>query len=329
MRRRSTRAEGSFAGAAAGSTVWTSSPNKSSDEQSELPGAVASISLFRWMHLACLMSTVYTIAHCSDIHFGKIAHAEVVPALVDDINAHDVDLVAVSGDLTQRARTGEFQAAVAMIDRFEAPTLVVPGNHDVYPWWRPWKRLTAPLRKYRRLVQHELRPTRVESEVAVLGLSSPHGATVKSGRLRPEALNTVRAFFDEHASQFRVLVMHHHLTRMEQLGRHDIVGNADEALTAAAEAQVDLILCGHLHISHIEPVDVVADRGDMQHRMVVASAGTATSSRGRRSNRGVNFYNLVRIRSDSFSVEERRYQPDATAFSEAHTTSFDRVPSLS
>lgn len=275
------------------------------------------------------MSTVYTIAHCSDIHFGKIAHAEVVPALVDDINAHDVDLVAISGDLTQRARTGEFQAAVAMMDQFEAPTLVVPGNHDVYPWWRPWKRLTAPLRKYRRLVQRELRPTRVEPEVAVLGLSSPHGATVKSGRLSAEALNTMRTFFDEHASQFRVLVMHHHLTRMQQLGRHDIMGNADEALTAAAQARVDLMLCGHLHISHIEPVDIVSDRGANHHRMVVASAGTATSSRGRQSNRGVNFYNLVHIRPDSFSVEERRYQPDATAFAEVRTTSFDRVTSLS
>lgn len=308
--------------------VRTSCTSEPSDVQSRLPCAAA-LRLVYWMRLACLMSTAYTIAHCSDIHFGKIAHAEVVPALVDDVNAHDVDLVAVSGDLTQRARTGEFQAAVAMIDRFEAPTLVVPGNHDVYPWWHPWKRLWAPLQKYQQLVQHELRPTHVTPEVAVLGLSSPHGATVKSGRLRPEALHTMQAFFDKHASRFRVLVVHHHLTRMEQLGRHDIMGNADEALTAAAQTEVDLILCGHLHISHIESVDVVSDRGDTEHCMVVASAGTATSSRGRKSNRGVNFYNLVHIRPDSFSVEERRYQPDATAFSEVRTTSFDRVTSLS
>ena len=275
------------------------------------------------------MSTAYTIAHCSDIHFGKIAHTEVVSALVDDINAREVNLVAISGDLTQRARTGEFQAAVAMMEQFEAPTLVVPGNHDVYPWWHPFKRLTAPLHRYRRLVQRDLAPTHIEPEVAVLGLSSPHGATVKSGRLRARELDTMRTFFDEYDARFRVLVVHHHLTRLEQLGRHDIIGNADEALTTAAQARVDLMLCGHLHISHIEPVDIVSDRGAAHHRMVVASAGTATSSRGRRSNRGVNFYNVIRIRPDTFSIEERRYQPDASAFSEAGTTSFERTTSLS
>lgn len=271
------------------------------------------------------MSTAYTIAHCSDIHFGKIAHADVVPALVDDINTHEVDLVAVSGDLTQRARTGEFQAAVAMMEQFEAPTLVVPGNHDVYPWWHPLKRLTAPLRRYRRLVQRDLAPTHVEPDVAVLGLSSPHGATVKSGRLRARELDTMRTFFEAQSTRFRVLVVHHHLTRLEQLGRHDVIGNADEALTAAAESHVDLMLCGHLHISHVEPVDIVSDRGAAHHRMVVASAGTATSSRGRQSNRGVNFYNVIRIRPDTFSIEERRYQPDATAFAGAGSTSFERT----
>ncbi|MES3630669.1 MAG: metallophosphoesterase [Longimonas sp.] len=268
-----------------------------------------------------MASAPYTIAHCSDIHFGKIAHAEVVPALINDINAHDIDIVAVSGDLTQRARTGEFQAAVAMIEQFDAPALVVPGNHDVYPWWRPYRRLFTPLRKYRRLVQDELAPKVVDGTIAMLGLSSPHGATVKSGRLPAAALDTMRDFFDAHDNKFRVLVVHHHLTRMQELGRHDIVGNPDEALGAAAEARIDLILCGHLHISHIESVDVVP--GD--HRVVVASAGTATSSRGRKSNRGINFYNVVRVEHGTFSIEERRYNKDAQQFETARTTSFERA----
>lgn len=272
-----------------------------------------------------LMPTAYTIAHCSDIHFGKIAHAEVVPALVNDINAQQADLVAVSGDLTQRARTGEFQAAASMIEQFDADTLVVPGNHDVHPWWHPWRRLTAPLSKYRRLVQEELAPAHVAPDVAVLGLSSPHGATVKSGRLRARELDALRTFFGDHEVRFRVLVVHHHLTRMQELGRHDIIGNADEALEAAAQSQVDLILCGHLHISHIEPVDLVTDPGEAHHRMVVASAGTATSSRGRQSNRGVNFYNVVRIGPDAFSVEERRYQPGTATFATERVTDFERV----
>jgi 3',5'-cyclic AMP phosphodiesterase CpdA len=51
------------------------------------------------------------IAHISDIHFGKISHPTIVEALVRDINESIVDLVVVSGDLTQRAFGHQFRAA--------------------------------------------------------------------------------------------------------------------------------------------------------------------------------------------------------------------------
>ncbi|MDG1755160.1 MAG: metallophosphoesterase, partial [Rhodothermales bacterium] len=60
------------------------------------------------------------IAHISDIHFGRIAYAndaqiDIVQALIDDINAASVDLVVVSGDLTQRAFGHQFRAARRML----------------------------------------------------------------------------------------------------------------------------------------------------------------------------------------------------------------------
>ncbi|MEF8816677.1 MAG: metallophosphoesterase, partial [Salinibacter sp.] len=72
-----------------------------------------------------------TIAHISDLHFGRIAHPGIVEALVDEINEGLPDLVAVSGDLTQRARAPEYEAACDLLDALKAPTLVVAGNHDV------------------------------------------------------------------------------------------------------------------------------------------------------------------------------------------------------
>ncbi len=262
-----------------------------------------------------------TIAHLSDIHFGRIAHENIVQVLVDEVNARDVDLVAISGDLTQRARAHEFQAASTMIERFEAPVLVVPGNHDVYPWWHPIKRLRRPLARYRTHITPELTPRFEQNGVAVLGLNTAHGRTVKGGRIDADDLDAIRSYFGEADDRtFTVLVLHHHLTKIRALGRHDIARYAQDALDAAAASGVDLILCGHLHVSHIEPVEIIPG----QQRIVIASAGTATSNRGRKSNRATNFYNLIRVSAERFQVEERIYRPRVHQFVAESTTTFDR-----
>ena len=264
-----------------------------------------------------------TIAHLSDLHFGKIAHDEIVPHLVGEVNRAQVDLVAVSGDLTQRARPHEFEAAAAMLRAFEAPTLVVPGNHDVYPWWRPVARLMKPCARFERHITNDLAPTfEHDAGVSVLGLNTAVGRTVKSGRIAADDLLRMEHYFRERAPEtFKVLVLHHHLTKIQGLGPHDVAKRAQRALKIASEAGVDLILCGHLHISHIEPVEVIPS----EHRLVVASAGTATSTRGRRSNRRTNFYNRIHVREDAFFIEERRYDADRHAFVLDSTTRFERL----
>jgi len=262
-----------------------------------------------------------TIAHVSDPHFGRIAHPGVVDALVEEINTNPVDLVAVSGDLTQRARPSEFERATRMMERFDAPVLVVPGNHDVYPWWRPIRRILSPLDRYRSLVSADLTPSQVTPNVAALGINSAHGRTIKGGRIGARERHTIRQFFRAHNGRFKVLVLHHHLTKIQALGPHDIARQAEKTLKLAADAGVHLILCGHLHISHVEPLEVVPD----EWRIVIASAGTATSNRGRGSNRKTNFYNRIEIREDEFQVEERRYVPEQERFVRDNETVFPRL----
>jgi 3',5'-cyclic AMP phosphodiesterase CpdA len=264
-----------------------------------------------------------TIAHFSDPHFGRIAHPGIVDALIEEVNTPDVDLVAISGDLTQRARRSEFARARTMLNAIEAPVLVVPGNHDVFPWWMPWRRLSRPLGRYRSLISQDLTPSFTQNGVAVLGLSSAHGATIKGGRLTAQSLAALEAFFDDRdGDTFKVVVLHHHLTKIRALGHHDIVRSAQDALDTAIDAGVDLILCGHLHISHIEPVEIVPG----EHRLVIASAGTATSNRGRKWHRKTNFYNRIRVAPESFAIEERRYLPETGAFVRDSVTTFDRTP---
>ena len=262
------------------------------------------------------------IAHLSDVHFGRIAHDVIVDTLVDEINERGVDLVVVSGDLTQRARRKQYQAARAMLDAFTAPTLVVPGNHDVYAYWYPLGRLFLPLRRYRRYITDDLTPTFEQEDVAVLGINSAYGWTIKGGRLRNQELKAIEDFFEEKPeSVFKVLVLHHHLLQIQALGKHDVVRRAQQALRLASRVGVDLVLCGHLHVSHVEPVEL----DPAGHRLVIASAGTATSNRGRGEHRQTNFYNLIDVGPEQFEIEERRYDEAAGQFATERTTAFERV----
>lgn len=267
------------------------------------------------------------LAHLSDVHFGRIAHHGVVDALVEEVNREEMDLVVLSGDLTQRARTHQFRAARAMIDAFEAPTLVVPGNHDVRAWWHnPFERLFSSSSRFRRYIGEDVTPSFARSGLAVFGLNSAHGFTIKGGKIRPAHLEAMEAFFGaQPAAAFRVLVLHHHLLRLEALGSHDVARNARNALDVAGACGVDLILCGHLHTSHVENVEVVpTSTPGGGHRLVIASAGTATSSRGRGADRQVNFYNWVTVEAAQFRIEERRFDPDGGRFEKARETTFER-----
>ena len=78
-----------------------------------------------------------TVFHVSDLHFGWPAVPEQIDAIEQIIHESRFDVVVISGDLTQRARSGEFQRAAAFIRdaRKVSRVIAVPGNHDV-KWWR-------------------------------------------------------------------------------------------------------------------------------------------------------------------------------------------------
>jgi predicted MPP superfamily phosphohydrolase len=104
------------------------------------------------------------IVHISDLHFGT-EQPVLVTTLESQIHDLAPDLVAVSGDLTQRARPRELAAAAAFIGRLPQPVLTVPGNHDI-PVVAP-TRLLDPLRGWLRHFPGGLEPE--VSAVAVPG----------------------------------------------------------------------------------------------------------------------------------------------------------------
>lgn len=283
----------------------------------------------------------YRIAHLSDVHFGRIDSPTIVDALVDEVNDAKMDLVVVSGDLTQRARAWQFVAARAFLDRFSAPVLVVPGNHDVTAWWHnPIERVYRPVRKYQHYITDDLAPTFEATRpglppLAVLGLNSAHGKTVKGGLVQAQHRARITSYFaGQPPDAFRVLVLHHHLTRLDALGEHDVSEGGFEALYTAAESGVDLILCGHIHKSTVASVklDFTSEYGEpgwSQH-LIIASAGTATSNRSRElEGKRTNYYNWIRIDATETHVLERRYDHAVGRFNAVRETSHTRDGSTS
>ena len=88
-----------------------------------------------------------TLIHLSDLHFGR-SDPTIVRPLLEFIRAARPDLVAISGDLTQRARITEFQSARRFLDAIPFPQIVVPGNQDV-PLQNLFSRFLGKLDRYR------------------------------------------------------------------------------------------------------------------------------------------------------------------------------------
>ena len=249
-----------------------------------------------------------TVVHLSDLHFGRLDDRLIAP-LVETITAINPDLVAVSGDLTQRARRRQFLQARAFLDSLSCPTLVVPGNHDV-PLFNVAARALDPFGGYRRYVSAELEPAHIDDEIAVIGLNSARALiTGGRGRLNRRQIDAaLERLKPLPASLIRVVVTHHPFDLPEGYSAEHIVGRARMAMTQLASAGADLLLAGHLHVSHIGHT---ADRYRIAgHSALVIQAGTL-STRGRGE---LNTFNLLRIARPEMTVERYTWREGDSTF---------------
>jgi 3',5'-cyclic AMP phosphodiesterase CpdA len=233
------------------------------------------------------------IVHLSDLHFG--AHderlVEAVDAQVDQLKP---DLVVISGDFTQRARTEQFRQACDFLERLRErghETLGVPGNHDV-PLYDVLRRFLSPLARYRRFIDETLCPFIELPGVTVLGINTARSLTFKDGRISKDQVQFIRDTFARTPSEaMRILVTHHPLFALrigEQVER--AIGRQELALDAIEESGVDIVLAGHAHhASSQDAGDLVARAGGV----LVVQAGTATSTRVREQEQSFNTIDIA------------------------------------
>lgn len=271
-----------------------------------------------------------TVFHVSDLHFGRPA----VPAQIEAIEAliaeRKFDVVAMSGDFTQRARSGEFQRAHAFVRdaRKVSAVVFVPGNHDVM-WWkkplrpRPHDAIYANWREY---LAPETEPVLRIPGATFVGLNTSQGITPRTltwnmrdlsviGDLRPEQVRrAAEEFAKSPAGDAKVIVMHHNPVKGELSQRHGLK-NTKRILDAFGDMGVDAVLCGH---DHQEAVHLIEHT---RKGVIVATAGTVSNrSRGGRP----SSVNLLEITPADITVHTYIWSQETSTFAQGPERCFPR-----
>jgi 3',5'-cyclic AMP phosphodiesterase CpdA len=260
--------------------------------------------------------------HCSDLHFGHPAVPEQYEAIEALIQERRYDAIAISGDISQRARAGEFQRAREFIRNAErvSAVIVVPGNHDV-AWWHAPLGLGDASRmfaKYRRYIGETLEPVLRVAGVTLVGLNTAQGWNRHTltwnvrdisiiGNLRRAQIERARGEFERsRAGDARVIVMHHNPVKGELSQRHGLK-NTQRILGAFAEMDVDLVLCGHDHQEAVHYIE------HTRRGTIISTAGTISDrSRGGRPS-SVNSIRVtdgqIEVSTLVWSAERREFAP--------------------
>ena len=207
--------------------------------------------------------------HISDIHFG-LEDDRALDWVVQEIAEKRPAAVAITGDLTMRARHREFAAATHWIKSLDVPVTVEVGNHDL-PYFNLVERFTAPYRRFRGMADL------IHREIDLPGLAIVPLKTVRRwqprwpwshGWVTDKALERTLKAIDTLPAGTRVLVAcHHPLVEAGTHGRAWTRGG-DNALAELAKRNILATLSGHVH----DAIDIVKDTPHGPVRMI--GAGT-------------------------------------------------------
>lgn len=265
-----------------------------------------------------------TILHASDLQYGKPYRpraAEAFRNLAFDVMPH---LIVVSGDLTQRAKGSEFKGVWEFLQRLPTvPLVVTAGNHDV-PLYRVWERLVFPWWHWRRQIPRDLDSVARVAGAMIVGLNSatPYRAIV-NGRIIGQQLSFARRAFESGPpGSPRILVVHHQLVPAPDGEGGAPMPGAKKIARAIEEMEVDVVLSGHMHQTHITTSRELVP-GDTAGVPLVYT-GTTTSRRGRGPERRRNSCNVVEVRPDEVRVTPHLFAKRDHAFEPGETVSLPR-----
>jgi 3',5'-cyclic AMP phosphodiesterase CpdA len=200
------------------------------------------------------------ILQFSDVHFGR-EHASACAAAIDYAHATPSDLILITGDVTQKGLPHEFAAAGEWIRSMPEPTFVIVGNHDV-PYFSLTARLFRPWRAFEKAIGHPAHDHQFLSEkLMVRGVVTARGWQARPNWSKgvidlDQTRKAAEALRQAPAGALRVLACHHPLVEMIGTPMTGDVKRGEAAALIFAEAGVDLITTGHVHVPFALPVNL-------------------------------------------------------------------------
>lgn len=200
------------------------------------------------------------ILQFSDVHFG-CEHKRACEAALEYAHARKADLVLITGDITQQGFPDEFAAAGEWIRRMPEPTFVIVGNHDV-PYWSLPARLFHPWKAFEKATGHPAHDHQFLSpNIMVRGVVTARGWQARANWSKgvidlDQTRKAAAALRQAPVGALRILACHHPLVEMIGTPMTGDVKRGDEAALIFAEAGVDLITTGHVHVPFALPIQL-------------------------------------------------------------------------
>ncbi|MEO7659898.1 MAG: metallophosphoesterase, partial [Pyrinomonadaceae bacterium] len=207
------------------------------------------------------------------------------------------------------------------IQQIHGPKIIVPGNHDV-PLYNIFARFVDPLKKFKKYITDDLRPTFVDDEIAIVGINTARSFTIKDGRINEEQIAFIQSQMAGLSDQLlKIVVTHHPFDLPEGFDSDDIVGRAQKAMPRIAASGADVFLAGHLHVADI---NTTAKRYRLEsgHSALVIQAGTATSTRVRGEARS---FNVIEYDAPNLSVQRLESLSPQSGFTTAETKHYKQI----
>jgi 3',5'-cyclic AMP phosphodiesterase CpdA len=206
----------------------------------------------------------------SDIHFG-LEDRRAIAWAKECIEREKPHAVAITGDLTMRARHPEFQAACEWITGLDVPVTVEVGNHDI-PYFNLYERFFAPYKRFKAI--ERILETQLDlPNLAIVPLRTTTRAQWQrfpwsNGWVTEHALGQTLAAIDALPPGTRVLVAAHHPLTERRADGKLLTINGTRAMEALAARKILGIMTGHIH----DPFDLVEQTPAGPLRMI--GAGT-------------------------------------------------------